>query len=85
MRGEGRKPFGREPEDRTMAPSRTASPPAVRAALPRALDGDHAVYLHDLWEELVEPPEFVLRVEPLPGFRAGRGRVIWDGVAVWLH
>jgi hypothetical protein len=68
-----------------MAPPHTAPPPAVRTASARDLDGDPAVSLSDLLAELLEPPEFVPRAEPLPDFSADRGRVIWDGVAVWLH
>jgi hypothetical protein len=67
-----------------MARPHTASPPAARTASARVLDDD-AVYLRDLWQELVEPPEFLPRAEPLPDFGADRGRVSWDGVAVWLH
>lgn len=67
-----------------MARTRTVSPPAVRTASTHPLD-DHAVWLCDLRQELVEPPEFVLRAEPLPDFGADRGRVISDGVALWLR
>lgn len=66
-----------------------SSPPSVaRTAPARSLAeydaGVYADYLRDLTQELREPPDFVLRAEPVqvPGPR--RGRVIHDGVALWL-
>jgi hypothetical protein len=69
-----------------MAPS--TSPPAAGTTSNRAFDEHdasvYADYLRDLRQELLEPPEFVLRAEPLQSVGPRRGRVIWDGVAVWL-
>jgi hypothetical protein len=43
----------------------------------------YAGYLSDLSQELLEPPEFVLRDEVLQPRGSRRGRVIRDGVADW--
>jgi hypothetical protein len=68
-----------------LAPSRT-SPSAVDVASERSLEADdadvYACYLHDLRQELQEPPEFVLCDEFRPAARPRRDYVIRDRVAL---
>ena len=61
----------------TSAPA-TASAPEQRGA--DMYGGD----LRDLRQELLEPPEFVFRGEPLRLIGAGRARAIRDDAAAWF-
>lgn len=68
-----------------MARSPAIAAPAAKRTLDEYDANLYAGYLRDLRLELREPPEFVLRHEPLHVRGSGRGRVIHDGVAVWFE
>jgi hypothetical protein len=71
-----------------MERSRTTPASAAGTASTRALEEHDAdVYgghLRDLRQELLEPPEFVFRGEPLRLVDAGRVRAIRDDAAAWF-
>jgi hypothetical protein len=71
-----------------MERSRTTSAVAADTASTHALeDQDADVYggcLRDLRHELLEPPEFVFRGEPLRLLGPGRARAIRDDAAAWF-
>jgi hypothetical protein len=50
----------------------------------RAADA-YAGYVSDLRQEVLEPPEFILRDEVLQSRGAGRDRAVRDGVADWFE
>jgi hypothetical protein len=63
----------------------TSAPATASAPSPEQHGADmHGGDLRDLRQELLEPPEFVFRGEPLRLIGAGRARAIRDDAAAWF-
>ena len=78
MRGESRKRPAATRRTHTVTRSRKTA-----MALEERVADVYAGYLSDLRQEVLEPPEFVLRDEVLQPRGSGRGRAIHDGVVDW--